>query len=100
MPSSEDVVRARRDALTNLASSSKTVVAAVRAGLTDEQIVAVPSVQAIRRQVQRSRQPVGASSVDKAVVQVVWLDFFKETEQGLPFMIHNSKGEFYRCFHP
>uniref|UniRef100_A0A915EPB8 Uncharacterized protein n=1 Tax=Ditylenchus dipsaci TaxID=166011 RepID=A0A915EPB8_9BILA len=79
-----EVVRARRDALTNLGSSSKTVVAAVRAGLTDEQIVAVPSVLALQRQLQRSRQPVGASSVDKAVDQVVWLDFFRETEQAYP----------------
>uniref|UniRef100_A0A915DA20 Uncharacterized protein n=1 Tax=Ditylenchus dipsaci TaxID=166011 RepID=A0A915DA20_9BILA len=91
MPLSEVVVRARRDAVSNLRYSSKTVVAGVRNGLTDEEIVAVPSMQALQKQVQRSRQPVGANSVDKAVDQVTWLDFFKQTEQGLPFMIHNSK---------
>uniref|UniRef100_A0A915DA78 Uncharacterized protein n=1 Tax=Ditylenchus dipsaci TaxID=166011 RepID=A0A915DA78_9BILA len=44
----EVVVRARIDALTNLGSSSKTVVAAVRTGSTDEQIVAMPLVQALQ----------------------------------------------------
>uniref|UniRef100_A0A915EUW2 Uncharacterized protein n=1 Tax=Ditylenchus dipsaci TaxID=166011 RepID=A0A915EUW2_9BILA len=86
----EVVVRARTEAVSNLRSSSKTVVSGVRIGLTDEEIVAVPSMQAVQKQVQRSRQPVSATSVDKVVDQVTWLDFFKQTEQGSPFMIHSS----------
>uniref|UniRef100_A0A915ELX0 Ubiquitin-like domain-containing protein n=1 Tax=Ditylenchus dipsaci TaxID=166011 RepID=A0A915ELX0_9BILA len=91
----EVVVRARRDAVSNLRYSSKTVVAGVRNGLTDEEIVAVPSMQALQKQVQRSRQPVGANSVDKAVDQLT-IDLLEllqpsaRLQHGIALMIWNT----------
>uniref|UniRef100_A0A915DA83 Uncharacterized protein n=1 Tax=Ditylenchus dipsaci TaxID=166011 RepID=A0A915DA83_9BILA len=85
----EVVVRARIDALTNLGSSSKTVVAAVRTGSTDEQIVAMPArinpAEAIRqaRRPQYLRRDANLKALTQGYQAANQMEFLKAVQHHL-----------------
>lgn len=78
-------------ALTDFGASANTVVGTGKRGLTDDQLVALPSNNALKLIVSRKKKPVGANSVDKPLAEIVWLDYFRTTESGEMFLIYDSR---------
>uniref|UniRef100_A0A915D275 Uncharacterized protein n=1 Tax=Ditylenchus dipsaci TaxID=166011 RepID=A0A915D275_9BILA len=66
----EAIAKVKTAAMTEFGSSSSTIVASAKSNL---------------------KKPVGGMSVDKSVREIVWLDYFKQTERGEAFLIYDSR---------
>lgn len=71
------------------------IVEAGKTNFTDEQLVLLPSDEALKMVVYRSRKPIGASSVDKPPKDVIWVECFTNTKQGKLFLMHDSRFSFH-----
>lgn len=81
-------------AVRSLGSKSGLIVEAAKTGLSDDQLLALPMDNSLKRIIQRARKPIGASTVDKPLDEIVWADCFIKTQQGELFLLYDSRYRF------
>lgn len=70
---------------------SQDVARTVTSGLSDEQLQKTPRIQSLQRTVTRVRKPILAELVDGDVDASHWTEEFRNTKDGQPFLLFDSR---------
>uniref|UniRef100_A0A915EHT5 Uncharacterized protein n=1 Tax=Ditylenchus dipsaci TaxID=166011 RepID=A0A915EHT5_9BILA len=81
----------KMDAISSYTKPTIDVISSGKEGISDAELLRLPNDRALQRMIQHVRQPIGASSVDKALLEIEWLDFFTQTKQGNPSLLVDSR---------
>lgn len=75
----------------SLTTTSQLIVGTVKAGLSEEEIGAMPKDSNIKRMVTNARKPKGAMNVDKELIEMVLSNDYTTTTRGTRFLLHDSR---------
>uniref|UniRef100_A0A915EKP3 Uncharacterized protein n=1 Tax=Ditylenchus dipsaci TaxID=166011 RepID=A0A915EKP3_9BILA len=87
----EVIATVKKSAVTGFGSSANAIVSSAKGNSSDFELLSLPTNRALQDKVQQKKKPIGANSVDRVVNEIVWLDYFVQTERGDIFLRHDSR---------